>query len=139
MDRSSFATQPRRRLMVVLVAVSLIGYMIGDLLDNPLLTLISLLAFLGGALLLRLTTQGVADLPDAALDERQVSVRNSAYLRAYRVLGGAVALVVIGMFVWELLKLGPVPVATVQLMTTSCLFLAMVAPSCVVAWWEKEG
>jgi len=129
--------QSRRRLLIVTLCACLAGYVGRNLWDLPVLTLLCLLVFGGGAVLLRATTRGVADLHDGVLDERQVAVRNSAYLRAYRLLGGAIALLSLGMLVWEIMRWGAVPVRLVQVLTTGCLFLAMIAPSCVVGWYEK--
>jgi len=37
---------------------------------------------------LRKSVRNVADAPDELLDERQIAVRNSGYLHAYRYLAG---------------------------------------------------
>lgn len=130
--------QGRRRSLVMLFVLGLVAYVMGGPLALPWLTLAGLTVLLGVAVLLRITTRGVADLPTDALDERQVMVRNATYVSAYRLTGSffaVLALVCVGL-AW----MGQQAVSTDVAMQVlfGCLFASMAIPSCVVAWTEQE-
>ena len=122
-----------------MAGISLLLFLIGLPMQTPLVTVAGLLGYGVTAVMLRITTRGVADYPDGVLDERQVMVRNAAYLNAYRAIGGLIALLAIGLLCARIFG-GEAPAAEwVEQALFSLLFTAIVAPSCVVAWTEKEG
>ncbi len=132
----SWRTRPRRRLLVLGVALGLLAYVAGETARLPLLTLGGLILFGAAALLVRVTTRGVADYPADALDERQIAVRDNSYLQAYRFLGGVVAVALLAVIAFA----GPVVSRQVLLTAlTATIFALVAAPSCVVAWTEKEA
>lgn len=135
----SWRTQPRRRFLVVALCLGLLAFLAAQPLDNPFLALAGLLTFLATWLMLRLTTRGVADLPDPALDERQVFVRDRSYLHAYRIVGASLAVLVIAAEAWHVITRAPIPADLVTRVCSTFLFLALAAPSCVVAWTETEA
>ncbi len=81
---------PRRALVLAYTAV-LLGLAASGLL--PGVKLVSYLTFfllavaVGGYLQLRKAVRHVSDAPDELIDERQIAVRNAAYVGAYRWLG----------------------------------------------------
>jgi len=77
---AAWRTQKRRRIQVACGFAALTTYVGGALLGFPVASLIGLVLFLAVAVLLRITTRGVADLPGARLDERQRAVRNAVYV-----------------------------------------------------------
>lgn len=77
-------------------------------------------------------TQARADSPDQYLDEREVAMRNVAYLEAFRVIGGLIAL---GFILTSLLPNLKLEAKTVFAM----LFpLMLVLPTCVLAWIQPD-
>ena len=52
-----------------------------------------------GYFILRAATRGVAELPDRYLDERELAVRNSTYVKAYQSLAGMVGILAVFVFV----------------------------------------
>lgn len=136
---SSWRSRPRRRLLVLMAGISLLLFLLGTPTQRPLVSGVGLLAYGVTAVMLRITTRGVADYPDGVLDERQVVVRNAAYLNAYRAIGGLIALLAIGFVCARILGGGALAADWVEQALFSLLFSAIVAPSCVVAWTEKEG
>lgn len=52
-----------------------------------------------GYFVLRAATRAVAELPDRYLDERELAVRNSTYVKAYQSLAGMVGIVAVFVFV----------------------------------------
>jgi uncharacterized membrane protein len=136
---SSWRSRDRRRLLVVGVGLGLVGYPLGSLMDWPVVSLIALLLFVTSWLMVRVTTRGVADLPDSVLDERQVGVRDRSYLYAYRLIGGALAVGALALIACDAMRMKTVSTEVVQVAFSFCLFLALAAPGCIVAWLEKEA
>ena len=132
-------TQKRRRIQVACALSALALYLAGALLGFPVASLFGLVLFLAFAWLLRITTRGVADLPASVLDERQLAVRNAIYVAAYRVTGGlfaVLAIICIGLSWMERAQIS----TAVSLQTLlGALFLAIIMPSCLVAWSEREA
>lgn len=94
-------------------------------LEAPLLVLAVVLY-----LRLRFATRKLPDAPDDLLDERQVAVRNAAYIHAYRLF--AVAVLVWGFAVLNLLPQDPQR-SVIGLVMALCT-LAAALPSMVLAW-----
>lgn len=128
-------TLQKRRLLVIGVIASLCMYMAGDLTSYPFLTLGGLILLFISAVMVRRTTHSVADQVDESLDERQVKVRNLSYLTAYRLTGAMLAIALLAVFAFRGVA---IPKETVRAVVSGMLFFAIVAPSCVVAWTEKD-
>ena len=92
---------PRRTLVLaytaVLVGLAASGLMPGAKLSSYL-TFVLLALAVYGYLQLRKAVRHVSDAPDELIDERQIAVRNAAYLGAYRWLALICCLVVLGLF-----------------------------------------
>jgi hypothetical protein len=98
------------------------------------------LAVIGGAGALYAYRHAMAQAPDSQLDERQIAVRDRAYLSAYRVF---VALVLVA-----LLLAGVVPdildrplemtFETVQPLFWGAMLYSIILPSAIVAWQEPD-
>ncbi|MFM8943827.1 MAG: hypothetical protein ACKOI0_00960 [Actinomycetota bacterium] len=54
----------------------------------------------GASFLVRQASRQLTDLPDRYLDERQIGIRNESFTIAYKVLAGALAIVVAGTVGW---------------------------------------
>jgi hypothetical protein len=84
--------------------------------------------------------RSMAQAPDAQLDERQIRVRDRAYLDAYRAFAVIVLLVLfVGGIVADWLE-PPIPLTydVVQALMWGALLYSMVLPSAVVAWQERD-
>ena len=139
---SSFAawrTQKRRRIQVAVALAALVLYLAGSLLGFPVASLFGLILFIAFALLLRITTRGLADLPGSVLDERQLAVRNAIYVSAYRVTGGLLAVLAIICIVLSWMNRAQISTAASLQTLLGALFLAIILPSCLVAWTEREA
>ena len=92
---------PRRALVLAYTAV-LVGLAASGLLPgaklSSYLTFVLLALAVYGYLQLRKAVRHVSDAPDELIDERQIAVRNAAYLGAYRWLALICCLVVVGLF-----------------------------------------
>jgi hypothetical protein len=126
----------RRRLLVLGLLLSLAAYMAGQTAGYPAITLAALVLFLCTAVIIRRTTGEVADKPADYLDERQVQVRNRSYLMAYRLTAATVA---VAMLVVAAFGAAAIPKQVVLTVLSGMLFFSIVAPSCIVAWTEKEA
>jgi hypothetical protein len=136
---ASWRTQKRRRIQVVFALAGLALYLGGSLLGFPFASLFGLVLFLAFAWLLRITTRGLADLPGSLLDERQLAVRNAVYVAAYRVTGGIFAVLAIICIGFSLTDRAQISTSASLQTLIGALFLAVVTPSCLVAWTEREA
>jgi hypothetical protein len=138
---SRFRNQFNRRALVLFTAACLIGLSFVFFIDQPKLKSYSEIVLLVLVLLLyfqlRKSVRNVADAPDELLDERQVAIRNTGYLHAYRWLSVVMlvyALVFIGFF--EIFS-GHLNAATHIKFTSPliafCMWVACL-PSMVLAW-----
>jgi len=98
------------------------------------------LAVIGGAGGLYAYRHAMAQAPDSQLDERQVAVRDRAYLSAYRAFSG---LVLVTLFVAGILPdILDRPLAitfdTLLPVFWGALLYAFVLPSAIVAWQERD-
>lgn len=132
---NSLRTRPVRRALVIGFAATAAALMITslDFGAGPGVTdVFSGIVFivLGSALFLgyfalRTSVRQLADAPDELLDERQIAVRNSVYLHAYRlssvVLLGVLVIMLFDVFSWPNV-----------LFTVAMLMAAL--PSMVLAW-----
>ncbi len=106
---------------MICALASLALYLSGALLGFPVASLFGLVLFLALAWLLRITTNGLADLPGSALDERQLAV---------------LAIICIGLTCFDHSQISTS--AALQTLL-GALFIAIVTPSCLLAWNEREA
>ncbi len=93
-----------------------------------------------GAFSLYQFRRSMAQSPDALLDERQIAIRDRAYLESYRVLS---VIVLFGLLLAGILPdLLDRPIAltydTVQPIIWGLLLYSLILPSAVVAWREPD-
>ncbi len=132
---NALRTRKARRALVVGFSAAAIGLLVtaidfgaGEEI-NGLLSGVVFIAF--GALLflgyfaLRTSVRQLADAPDELLDERQIAVRNSVYLHAYRLSAG-VLLSILVVALYDILSWPNV------LFTVAMVMAAL--PSMVLAW-----
>jgi len=136
---AAWRTQRRRRIQVICALASLALYLSGALLGFPIASLFGLMLFLVVAGLLRITTNNWADLPGSALDERQLAVRNAIYVAAYRVTGALYAVLAIICIVLTWFDHSQISTAAALQTLLGALFIAIVTPSCLLAWTEREA
>lgn len=93
-----------------------------------------------GWLVLRRAMGTTADLPDAALDERQRAVRDRAYVVAYRFVGALFFLAAVyGGLAWDSGRLWlPGDWVAIQAIVWSVFLLVTTLPSAALAWDEPE-
>ena len=82
----------------------------------------------------------LAQAPDAQLDERQVQVRDRAYLDSYRIFVGVtlVALVLLGLVPGMVERPLTLTFDVVNWFVMGAVLLSLVLPSAVVAWREPD-
>jgi hypothetical protein len=82
----------------------------------------------------------LAQAPDAQLDERQVQIRDRAYLDSYRIFVGVtlVALVLLGLVPGMVDKPLTLTFDVVNWFVTGAVLISLVLPSAVVAWREPD-
>jgi len=136
---AAWRTQRRRRIQVICALASLALYMSAALLGFAVASLFGLVLFLALAYFLRITTNGVADLPGSALDERQLAVRNAVYVAAYRMTGGLFAVLAIICIGLNWFDHAQISTAAALQTLLGALFIAIVTPSCLLAWTEREA
>lgn len=93
---------------------------------------------ISGALLLNRTVRLVADAPDQALDERLVAVRNAAYRTSYRVLVVVTGLALFAVSLVETLGWFDLQGHHLRALLWGFLGVAILLPSAVLAWRERE-
>ena len=138
---SRFRNQFNRRVLVLFTAACLIGLSFIFFIAQPKLksyleivlpVIVFLLYFQ-----LRKSVRNVADAPDELLDERQIGIRNSGYLHAYRWLSAVMfvyAIVFIGFFeIFSGSLNGATNVKFSQPLIAFCMWVACL-PSMVLAW-----
>lgn len=82
----------------------------------------------------------LAQAPDHELDERQLRVRDRAYLESYRVFVGVTLLAVVGLAILPDLVDRPVAFTydIAQWWVMGAILLSLILPSAVVAWNEPD-
>jgi hypothetical protein len=135
---SVFRNQWHRRLLTLFTAVWLVGMSCTVFLPHPklksyldiLLLAISLVLYMQ----MRQSVRSVADAPDELLDERQIAIRNSAYLVAYRWLAGVFMIHIIGYILTiEFFRLDFPTSNFTQVLVALCMWCACL-PSMALAW-----
>lgn len=140
---SDLATPQRARRLargasVAALACCALTYAIGFLRGRAgeIASLLAFVGFTASYFILRAAVQQAADLPEAQLDEREVAVRDRAYLLAYQGVGAVAALSVVLAIADEAIDnltvywVGP---------WSAVLLLALALPSVVVAHLQPEA
>ncbi len=126
----------RRILVLVMYAAPTLGAFLIGAAQNNLFRFIGLLLFLLYPLCwawLAGATQARADLPDTYLDEREVGLRNQAYLGAFRVLMFVVTLAFVLNTLFNLSKLSASDLLAL-------LFpFGLPLPTAVLAWMQPDA
>lgn len=133
-------TPGRRRALVVATLVGLAAIAACAWFDLSLAFLVALAFGVGAYVLLRRVVRGMADLPDAFVDERVRAMRNDRYRIAYQVLSAVVMLVLLAAYLaTDASRLAWQPEARhVHAAFWAVLGLSLALPSMLVAWHERE-
>jgi hypothetical protein len=135
---SVFRNQRHRRQLTIFAAAWVMGMSCTVFLSHPklksyldfLLLAVSLVLYFQ----LRKSVRSVADAPDELLDERQIAIRNSAYLVAYRWLAGVFMIHTIGyLLAVEVMQLDVAWSNFTQVLIALCMWVACL-PSMALAW-----
>jgi hypothetical protein len=135
---SVFRNQRHRRQLTTFAAAWVMGMSCTVFLSHPklksyldfLLLAVSLVLYFQ----LRKSVRSVADAPDELLDERQIAIRNSAYLVAYRWLAGVFMIHTIGyLLAVEVMQLDVAWSNFTQVLIALCMWVACL-PSMALAW-----
>lgn len=139
----------RRQVVVLCYGSALVAVVLGAIktiglsasLDVSFSILIMLCLLASGYAAIRLLQPkqlGISDGPDSELDERQLQVRNQAYLNAYRILG---AFVVVGLafasIFWNQVRQLPDSI-TLSAFFWLIILLAISLPAALLAWLEPS-
>jgi hypothetical protein len=138
---SIFRNQANRRALVLVTLVCLFSLSLVFCIPQPKLKSYVEVVLLAIALLLyfqlRKSVRNVADAPDELLDERQIAIRNTGYLEAYRLLSALILVYAIGFiavfeffpgnFSWAVDFKFTAPIIAI------CMWVASL-PSMVLAW-----
>jgi hypothetical protein len=134
----------RRRALVLVQSLVIAGLVLNAFVRQPTTRQafiglgLTILAFVG-TFLLRVTMRGMADFPDAAVDERIITTRNAAYLGAYRLLAGCTSMVLLGVMVLASARKQLVSVDTITSLMLGFLMASVSLPSAVLAWNETDA
>jgi hypothetical protein len=142
--------QSRRQVVLISYGSAAIGLIAAILDPRSSQPLLSLLLNLVGATsvlvsliylfrLLNPKLMGTSDGPDHDLDERQLQTRNQAYVSAYRVLGGALILIVPAVLLWSAFgSLPKLDIGAIAALSYWAVLLVATLPSAVLAWLEPD-
>lgn len=136
------ALRPRaRRRVLVMAAIGAIALVAAACLtDRAILVVLTLVPAWGAWWLLQRVVRGMADLPEAYVDERMRAVRDRAYRLAYVTLAGLVLPILVGLYIAadaRLVQWRPEPRHLHTLFWVVQL-TAMMLPSMFLAWNEPE-
>jgi hypothetical protein len=136
----AWRTPGRRRALVlatlaVLAAVAALAWF-----DRSVALLVALAVAARVYVQLRRVVRGMADLPDAFVDERVRAMRNERYRHAYQVLSAVVmVLLLAGYIATDASRLAWQPEARhLHAAFWAVLGLSLALPSMLVAWSERE-
>jgi hypothetical protein len=133
-------TRARRRA-IVLAALAAIGAVVAAAwFDRSIALLAALAVATLVTILLRRVVRGLADLPDAFVDERIRAMRNERYLSAYRILSGSLVAVLIVLYIaadgqrigWD------IAARHIHALFWSVFWVSLTLPSMLLAWNETE-
>jgi hypothetical protein len=137
-------SRQRRRMLVIMQSVVIAGIVLNAFVRQPstrqavIGACLTIIGFIG-TFLLRVAMRGIADFPDAAVDERIVTTRNAAYLSAYRLLAGCTSMVLLALLVLGSARKQLVSVDTITNVMLGFLVASVSLPSAVLAWNETEA
>ncbi len=136
----AWRTPARRRGLVLATLAALAGISVLAWLDRSVALLVAIALGVGLYVLLRRVVRGMADLPDAFVDERVRTMRNERYRYAYQVLSGVVMLLLLaGYLATDASRMTWQPEARhVHAAFWMVLGLSLALPSMLVAWGERE-
>jgi hypothetical protein len=135
---SLLRNQRNRRILTLVTAIWMVCMSVTVFVSQPKLKSYLDIVLLAGSLFLyfqlRKSVRSVADAPDELLDERQIDIRNSGYLTAYRWLAGVFMIHIIAyIFAFEVLQLQIQGVNFTQVLIALCMWTACL-PSMALAW-----
>ena len=147
--------QRNRRILVVLLALSLIALSMGSYLPTlkiggltldsgtelviySVTAIFIIFAVLLGYSFLRVSVRGLADAPDELLDERQIQIRNTSYRYAYLSMGYLIIAVLLLFFFGPKVSLFQPQGNDGSYLGIAALFAFASAPSMILAWREKD-
>ena len=136
----AWRTPGRRRALVLAILAALAVVATLAWFDRSVALLIAISAAVGLYVLLRRVVRGMADLPDAFVDERVRAMRNERYRYAYQVLSAVVmVLLLAGYVATDAARLTWQPEARhLHAAFWWVLGLSLALPSMLVAWNERE-
>lgn len=136
----AWRTPSRRRGLVLASLAALAGVSALAWFDRSVALLVAIAVAVGLYVLLRRVVRGMADLPDAFVDERVRAMRNERYRTAYQLLSGAVMLLLLaGYMATDASRLTWQPEARhLHAAFWMVLGLSLALPSMLVAWGERE-
>ncbi|MEO1034399.1 MAG: hypothetical protein AAFX44_02450 [Pseudomonadota bacterium] len=131
----------RRRLVIATVVVLLI-YGFSNYFEQPIITLLALLAYFALLWLMRIVSRNIPDLPDELVDERMREVRGTVYRHAYL---GTVGLLTVAILIDIGLSLAS-EFTTAQRLTGTqwfdlmffVFFATLAVPNAIFLWNEPE-
>lgn len=132
---------PARRRALVLATLAVLALVAAlAWFDRSVALLVAIAVAAGLYVLLRRVVRGMADLPDAFVDERVRAMRNDRYRTAYQVLSAVVMLLLLaGYMATDASRLTWQPEAHhLHAAFWTVLGLSLALPSMLVAWSERE-
>jgi uncharacterized membrane protein len=132
---------PARRRALVLATLAVLALVAAlAWFDRSVALLVAIAVAAGLYVLLRRVVRGMADLPDAFVDERVRAMRNDRYRTAYQVLSAVVMLLLLaGYMATDASRLSWKPEAHhLHAAFWTVLGLSLALPSMLVAWSERE-
>ncbi len=136
----AWRTPGRRRGLVLAGLAALAGVSALAWFDRSVALLVAIAVAVGLYVLLRRVVRGMADLPDAFVDERVRAMRNERYRTAYQLLSAVVMLLLLaGYLATDASRLTWQPEARhLHAAFWMVLGLSLALPSMLVAWGERE-
>lgn len=136
----AWRTPGRRRGLVLASLGALAGVSALAWFDRSVALLVAIAVAVGLYVLLRRVVRGMADLPDAFVDERVRAMRNERYRTAYQLLSAVVMLLLLaGYLATDASRLTWQPEARhLHAAFWLVLGLSLALPSMLVAWGERE-
>lgn len=131
-----------RRLLAALAGLPMVAGLVAALLTRTALEAVAVLVMVASFgvcwPLLRRATRLLADAPEDALDEREQAEQAQAFHRAYLLLGGLLAPVVLLAVANDALDGRLVPPAGWVHVLTGVLLTAVLLPAALTAWWWHD-
>lgn len=130
----------RRRALVAASLLWIAVVAAACLTDRSVLVVLTLAPAAGAWWLLQRVVRGMADLPDAYVDERMRTVRNAHYRTAYTLISGLAVVVALGLYMLaDASRVQFQPEARhLHALFWTIQLTALLLPSMLVAWNEPE-